>query len=547
MISSASLGVPMLLDEYDRLSEAGVLAHYLSVEVTEVIAFPDVGKPMNVLTVATCEEFQTESASSCLEWIGQRFQVAGLKGWKFGLARYRRTVPKLRAALERREVEGVWAASGYSLATGELTTQPAAFVPSDNYEPVPLNALLKNNFFSGSYVLELADPEKANLRPLFEAPTALADLGSVISERGGPALDGVSDRLGNILIQFPIECVALRWAKAEGGVEVSLDWSPGTPSRTVIVNCAIEADRAFAGFATASTTTGPVMLPMGHFRHPHRLTVWDDVNGVLLAATSPGSFVSAIISRMSSMAGQRRLLIDGAELVIPVDDHHSGATVGTPPADPNGSWEQRRLYRASRMELAKSREFVAYGGADENREDGRERALKDLGWLINRHGEEGVWLWDPYLAATDILKTLCRNRHGSTPMRALTEGLRPPSSKCVAAETAAQEAPAQETAVEAWIEAQREALEGGVLEPVGLNLEFRVSRGTKGWRFHDRFLIFPRAERAALVWSLGTSVNHAGQAHHILQKVPDGQRIEDDFLALWNGLTDPEHRIWQCP
>ncbi|MGH7028186.1 VPA1262 family N-terminal domain-containing protein [Brevundimonas sp.] len=502
---------------------------------------------MNVLTIATFEEFETEGPSSCLEWIGRRFPVAGLKGWKFGLARYRRTVPELRAALERRETEGVWAASGYPLATGELTTQPAAFVPSDSYEPVPLNAVLKNNFFNGSYVLELADPEKEKLRPLLDAPTALAELGSVISERGGPALDGVSDRLGNILVQFPIECVALRWAKTDSGVEVTLDWSPTTTPRSVTVNCSVEADQTFTGFASATATIGPVMLPVGHCRHPHRLTVWDEGRGVLLAATSPGSFVSAIISRTSSMAGQRRLLIDGAEVSIAVDDHHSGTTVGTPSKDPNGSWEGRRLYRASRLEMEKSREFVAYGGADESREKGRDRALGDLRWLINRHGEEGVWLWDPYLAAADILETLCRNRHGSAPMRALTEGLQPPSNKCATPETTAQKAAAHETALEAWIHAQRQTLESGVVEPVRLNLEFRVSRGMRGWKFHDRFLIFPRAERAALVWSLGTSVNHAGQAHHILQKVPDGQRIEDDFLSLWDGLTDAEHRIWQCP
>ena len=530
----------MLLEEYDRLSRPGTLADYATVEVTEVIGFLQERPPVNILTVATCEDFDLTDPSSCMEWIGRQFSVAGLKGWRFGLARYRRTVPELRAALERLEAEGIWAASGHPLATGRLTGQQAAFVPSDSYERVPLNAVLKNNFFNGSYVLELADAEKELLRPLLYG--ALANLGSAISERGGPALDGVSDRLGNILIQFPVECVSLRWAKTNSGIKVALDWAPGTTPRSVIVNCSVEADRTLTGFASATTTTGPVTLPVGQCRHPYRLTVWDEGNGVLLAATRPGSFVSAIVSRTSSMAGQRRLLINGAEVTIAVDDHHSGTTVGTPPADPNGMWEQRRLYRASRLEMAKSREFVAYGGADESRKDGRERALKDLGWLINRHGEEGVWLWDPYLAAADILNTLCRNRHGSAPMRALTEGLRLPADKCTTPTVAPQA-----TALEAWIEAQREVLEAGILDPVRLNVEFRVSRGTKGWRFHDRFLIFPRAECAALVWSLGSSINHAGQAHHILQKVPDGQRIEDDFLSLWNGLTDPEHRIWQCP
>lgn len=81
----------------------------------------------------------------------------------------------------------------------------------------------------------------------------------------------------------------------------------------------------------------------------------------------------------------------------------------------------------------------------------------------------------------------------------------------------------------------------------GLHLEFRMRTGTAGWGFHDRFLIFPAADSAALAWSLGTSVNSLGRQHHILQRVDDGQRIRDAFVELWDALDQPEHLIWKTP
>jgi hypothetical protein len=80
-----------------------------------------------------------------------------------------------------------------------------------------------------------------------------------------------------------------------------------------------------------------------------------------------------------------------------------------------------------------------------------------------------------------------------------------------------------------------------------LKLEFRTRTGDVGWAFHDRFLIFPITGRAALAWSLGTSVNSLGKQHHILQQAGDGQRIMDAFLDLWNELDGADYQIWKKP
>jgi hypothetical protein len=86
---------------------------------------------------------------------------------------------------------------------------------------------------------------------------------------------------------------------------------------------------------------------------------------------------------------------------------------------------------------------------------------------------------------------------------------------------------------------------GGNLER--LRLEYRGRTGPDGWAFHDRFLIFPGAPDGASAWSLGTSVNSLGKAHHILQKVSNPALVAGAFEDLWATLSKPEHLIWKVP
>jgi hypothetical protein len=96
-----------------------------------------------------------------------------------------------------------------------------------------------------------------------------------------------------------------------------------------------------------------------------------------------------------------------------------------------------------------------------------------------------------------------------------------------------------------FAEEQRAILDATKSNLRGLRFEFRVRTGQAGWGFHDRFLIFPRDDRGALAWSLGTSINSLGTQHHILQRVDDGQLVMDAFSELWDDLTQPDNLVWK--
>ena len=197
------------------------------------------------------------------------------------------------------------------------------------------------------------------------------------------------------------------------------------------------------------------------------------------------------------------------------------------------------MYREETTRVRADRRFVQYLPLNGQRQEMHEKAVDDLRFLIRRHGEEGAWLWDPYLGAMDVIKTLFHSPHHGADLRALSAGCPAPSDGSAWDD--------QCSISPDWPEQQQAIFDGVQSNWYGLRLEFRVRIGKAGWPFHARFLIFPATDRGAQAWSLGTSLNGLGKQHHILQKVDDGQRIRDAFEELWHQLDQPEHLVWRKP
>jgi hypothetical protein len=190
-------------------------------------------------------------------------------------------------------------------------------------------------------------------------------------------------------------------------------------------------------------------------------------------------------------------------------------------ATPVDEWIRDRKYEQELKELEKSKAFIQYFGNEE------EKALMDVRYLIDKHGEKGVYLWDPYLSAIDIKNTLYYSKITNVPLKAIS-GLGNGKKKH-----------------------ERETFKKNMIEEFNkddkqflfLNLEVKGKIGSSGYDFHDRFLIFPLEKPK--VWSLGISVNQLGASHHILQEVKNAQHIVNAFNKLWDELNDEECLIWK--
>ncbi|EQD47623.1 hypothetical protein B2A_08378, partial [mine drainage metagenome] len=150
----ADLLRPGLLGIYDRLA------------VYEVFGVPKGSPPINVLSVVVVEDLAgVQEDNNPVMLTAQRIRVDGFPGWTFGVARSHRLLKRLDESLAAFGSGCGWTLSGKTLGVGPLEVERPMFVARDGTQEVPINRLLKNNFWSGSHVIRLSDPSKAALLP----------------------------------------------------------------------------------------------------------------------------------------------------------------------------------------------------------------------------------------------------------------------------------------------------------------------------------------------------------------------------------------------
>ena len=132
-------------------------------------------------------------------------RVPLLKGWTFGGIRTVRPIGDLVPLFDAYCATKEWSPSNEPLEVGALAPLPPQFVPPDlPPAPMPLNRVLKNNFWNGSHVFEWADPVKTPFKPLFDQPLALQNLSAALQAYVPIQIAGLSDRLGNVVVQLLI-------------------------------------------------------------------------------------------------------------------------------------------------------------------------------------------------------------------------------------------------------------------------------------------------------------------------------------------------------
>ena len=203
-------GVLQLRDELERLLEPGVIGFYESFDVVEIIGFKGKNKqPINGLSLLVAEagEAPEGTASKPCFLNTERIEVKGTE-WKFGVLRYRVSTQSVLDAVTRYASDGVWRLETSAISVGALTPIIPQFVHPDSYEPHPWNNVLKNNFWEGSHVLELFDTRKADLLFLTEESSLLVELAKAVRSFIPIDIDGLSDRLGNVVIQLPVTVIS---------------------------------------------------------------------------------------------------------------------------------------------------------------------------------------------------------------------------------------------------------------------------------------------------------------------------------------------------
>jgi hypothetical protein len=529
------------LERFRALTRPGFIGNYTHCELTEIIALaPGTKSPQNIFSLGVVEERQDAQKPTRLT--KTLLQVPGLKDWKFGIYRTVMPLEAFERALQALEQGDPWAPAGEPLGIGALRQAEPLFVPADSAKSIPLNKILKNNFWGGSHLLEWSDPQKSLFKPFFETPALLDHLVGKIRRIVPIDLALISDRLGNIIIQVPVTVLMVSCSAPRDGsdFQVSVRWRPGAIPRPLRATMSAEYDSSVAGFASAQVERDPVSLPVPAGARDPKVYVLDETSNLLVGATGALGWISQIAVNVHAVTrtGAEPRTFDyedrqGQLQSIRVTMHQAGfrhpILVGEAPSDPNGGFTQKRLYRYDTEQVQAERLFRQYGVSKESKLDAHQKALADLYFLMGRHGETGVWLWDPYLDAVDLLETLFHCPYGGADLRALggTDGARRARGS-----------------IASFMTRQATILNNVTGNLLALRLSYRIPYRMQGAAFHDRFIIFPQKEGGHLAWSLGTSVNSLGHAHHILQRVDDGQRVSDAFRDLWDRMKAPQ-LVWE--
>lgn len=536
-------------DALRMLLQPGLIGTYNQIEIVELFAAPRGTDSLNVLSIVVLGEGNSNAgtAGTTVLLTPERIRINAFKDWTFGVARTLRPVSVLDQALEEFSNTGRWALSGTPLAIGPLEPQPPAFAPPDGTIRVPVNRILKNNFWNGSHVFRLLDPKKESFGPFFKDRRWLQSLSDAIFPYVPLALAGLPDFLGDVLIQLPVTVLVsdLRTPRSEEYLTVSVKWHPAGTPRPLRIAGRGRSDELLTGAAVSGRFDTTTHLAINGHLQPVESELWDDDHNLLLSATASTSTIERIQLNINIMGHEPRLFTApdaaGTPAVarISLIEQVERSRIGDEPTTGAYFWRVRRQELEEARRLAETRDFVQYrpkaGSHDE-----RERALSDVRFLINTHGASGVDLWDPYLTADDLLQTLFWCCHANALLRGLTDGRDRPR-----AATQANPSSGLATPKPSFADRQRATLTQDAGNLQGLRLEYRTRFGPEGWEFHDRFLIFPNGQNGPLAWSLGTSVNSLGAAHHILQRVSNAALVAGAFDDLWNALSKPQHLIWK--
>lgn len=541
-----------------ELLEPGLLGNYTWFEAVEVF--------VSSFEVATDQELVQNIFSIYVAESGERppdpkqsflsqkpKKLNGLKGWKFGVTKRPVGIAELLACIECYGRTGVWIPLDQkALQVGELVATPPMFCPPDSHTEVPLNAVLKNNFWSGSYVIELKDEGKSTLTDLVREDVLFEELSEWLTTMLPLDIARVPDRIGDVLFQIPSSALIAEFRRPpDMPVDLCMAWHPEIAARQVIGEYRVEQDGLIVSLARFEFPVGAAMLNIPSTSGDLRFSVWDTQKQLLLAATAPFFAPGGkrrVESYMSTGIEQpRRFKVKGPANTV--ETHEIGLM------EPAGGWARRRPeevdWRARRelkarmKQLVASRRFVQYGNGNASPQGEHRRALEDIRQLIRTASQGAIYLWDPYLSANDVLNTLAFCTDAGTELWGLTSAK--PSKKGSSDEESddGTEDIDMTSAREAWIRDQKDTLDTAFIGPSNMKLEFRMSWGIQG-SFHDRFLMFPGLRRdRTRVWSLGASINHIGAQHCIVQEVAYPEPVLQAFKAFWDQSNQLEHLIWK--
>lgn len=402
-------------ESFKLLSTNGMVGIYNRCEVTEIFGILNNKKVFNIFTLIVFEN-STEIEKEDKYLTKELNKLSNNPNIKWGISRKIISKEKSEIIFNKLIDENQLVLSDEVSDTGKLVFKNKIYVPpTESGDKSQINNILKNNFDNGSYIIEAFDIEKENTKFLIDNPELLNSFSETISDILPISIGSISDRLGNIIFQYPINIFHLEkeCIKPDKGVKINLSTVNGVDCinrlKAIVSNvldnnvldfkiCKVEKNKNIL-FSTSNTA---------------KLEIVDYENNLILYS-DVFSTVKDFKLDLHIVSNQNRVFKLNDEVINLKVSLRNDSMFGEKDNERDkDSWINNRIYEEELKKLEEQKSFMQYY------HDEHDKALEDIRWLINRYGKDGVYLWDPYLSVHDIKETLYYTPYTNVSLKAIT-------------------------------------------------------------------------------------------------------------------------------
>ena len=519
----------MTIESIERILAMPSIGNFKCIELFEVIGIKDSNPPFNIFSLAIAHE--TDLPLTEKEKITPNLiKLKADKSLKFRVFKRIVSIEDFLNIISYLVTPDSNEDNGTKLCYGHLKAIPPVYVPPLERGKNEFLGLLKNNFFGGSHLFEWFDESKEYVAPLIDNFSTLDEFSEKLQGYLPIKIGTHSDRLGNIVVQIPCAAVAFTIERRDKHSHQLLSNLAVSPHFSGEINFSgifwREQHGSIIDFQKISLVIGENIIPFQQINGSGYYVIWDENNHIICSGGQVRPCVESVNFSMNLQDYNQRIfkLPNGKEKRINISTPTSQSLIGKNIKDYR-NWVRNRFLKIEKQELHNTLKLRQF------KRDMRQEALDFIRELIKKYGKNGIYLWDPYLNAKDLLETVFFSPYANSPIKALT-GLKI--------------AP-QENKTLSYKANLANEINQAIRQASGLNLTFVNADRSKVGDFHDRFIIFPQAiDEPVRAWSLGTSVNSLGKSHHIIQEVEDGQIIADVFEEMWEqSINDEDNIIWK--
>jgi hypothetical protein len=475
----------LAIKDFELLSTSGILGNYRECEFTHIFLMENSTKEFyHYYAIISYEEFQEPNDKLKEKYLTEKL-ININKKYKLGIKQSRISFEQSRDIFNQLCTNNL-VINKKTFHISKFVTLPKTHIPSfEGYGSPLLQKILKPNIFGDNYIIEFFSNQNLFAGSLLDKD--FFKLNEEIKNKININLDNLNDRIGSFIFQFPITLVNGNVSPKEDWCNVDLSiktYSPFNLNDNIISIVNANLDNVTTGCGNFEGICKNHNIELGD-SHNLELLVINKQNKLIYQHFS-GNFIRYI--NIGGSIGEnnsepRTIKNSNNEEIPPINLLSNEPILKS--SDEN--YDRRISKRMQHNDIIKeSSKFRIFNNQ-------REEALLYIRGLIKQNGRDSseIWILDPYLHSKDIIDTLYHQPFIGIKLKCITSYRKSKSLLNDRVYNSKDKALSKNY----YFEFKKYKFEQKEYFFTHSNnkdviLDYRITHDTKGFDFHDRFLLF---------------------------------------------------------